>query len=409
MNFKRIGALALSAALAFSLLSGCQKGDGSASSGAASSQEEAQTMDLTGVTDPILATAGVSSDTVIATVGDVSVTAGVWLQWVAAYVDQYAPYYTDGLPWHEDDGEGTLEDAVKQAALQLSQLYALLPGQAEALGVAVTEEDLAESVASLTSMEEDLGSQEMAQHYLWQIPLTREIYLEMRRSAIAADKIQQARYGENGTDRPTDAQVLEYAENEQGMYRTKHILLKTVDTNSPVQDENGVYTGEYEPLDEATVAAQKATAEDLLAQLKASKEPVALFDTLMQEYSEDEGLATNPDGYEACQGQMVEAYETAALQLKEGEFSDLVESPFGYHIILRLPLSADNYRDSYVSYLMDQDNMKLLDANAAELTQAYEDVDLEQFYENLTALRNTVSEELAQLQAQDSAQDSDQE
>lgn len=405
MNFKRMGALALSAALALSLLSGCKSADGSASSGASSSQAEVPTMDLTGVTDPIEATAGVSSDTVVATVGDVSITAGVWLQWVTAYVDQYAPYYPDGLPWHEDEGSGTLEDAVKEAALQLSQLYALLPGQAEELGVGVTEEDLADTLTSLAGMEEDLGSAEMVQHYLWQIPLTQEVYLEMRRSAIAADKIQQARYGEDGTARPTDAQVLEYAENEQGIYRTKHILLKTVDTNSPLKDENGAYTGEYEPLDEATVAAQKAKAEDLLAQLKASKEPVALFDTLMQENSEDEGLATSPDGYEATRGQMVEAYETAALTLNEGEFSDIVESPFGYHIILRLPLSADNYRDSYVAYLTDQDNMKLLDGSTAQTTQMYEDVDLEQFYEKLTALRNTVSEELAQLQAQDSDQE----
>ena len=132
-------------------------------------------MDLTGVTDPIQATAGVSGDTVIATVGDIKVSAAQWLQWVTAYVDQYAPYYTDGLPWKEDSGSGTLEDAMKQAALQMAQLYALMPGEAAKMGLTVTEDDLAESKANLTKMEEDLGGAEIADHYLWQIPMTREV------------------------------------------------------------------------------------------------------------------------------------------------------------------------------------------------------------------------------------------
>ena len=223
----------------------------------------------------------------------------------------------------------------------------------------------------------------------------------MRLSAMASGAIQEARYGENGTQRPTDAQVLAYATDELGIaYRVKHILLTTVDTSKPLTDEDGKQTGEYEPLDEATVAEKRKLAEDILAQLEGSSDPVALFDDLMHQYSEDTGLSSNPDGYDAQEGQMVEPFEKASLALKEGEFSGIVESAFGYHIILRLPIIADNYRDDYVTYLMTQDNEKLLDSDPAATNEVYDSMDLKAFYENLTALRNTVAQELAAVETE---------
>lgn len=409
MNMKRFGALALCAALSLSLLAGCKSGDpagsssdrSSSSSSGSSSQTEEPTLDLTGVTDPYLATAGVAGDTVVAQAGGVDITAAQWLQWAASYADQYAQYFGSDLPWDQDDGSGTMEDAIKEAALQMAQLYALLPGEAAREGVAVDDSQLAEDEASLDKMAEDLGGDEMAQHYLWQIPLTRQSYLDMRLSAMASGAIQEARYGENGTQRPTDAQVLAYATDELGIaYRVKHILLTTVDTSKPLTDEDGKYTGEYEPLDEATVAEKRKLAEDILAQLEGSSDPVALFDDLMHQYSEDTGLSSNPDGYDAQEGQMVEPFEKASLSLKEGEFSGIVESAFGYHIILRLPIIADNYRDDYVTYLMTQDNEKLLDSDPAATNQVYDSMDLKAFYENLTALRNTVAQELAAVETE---------
>lgn len=409
MNMKRFGALALCAALSLSLLAGCKSGDpagsssdrSSSSSSGSSSQTEEPTLDLTGVTDPYLATAGVAGDTVVAQAGGVDITAAQWLQWAASYADQYAQYFGSDLPWDQDDGSGTMEDAIKEAALQMAQLYALLPGEAAREGVAVDDSQLAKDEANLDKMAEDLGGDEMAQHYLWQIPLTRQSYLDMRLSAMASGAIQEARYGENGAQRPTDAQVLAYATDELGIaYRVKHILLTTVDTSKPLTDEDGKQTGEYEPLDEATVAEKRKLAEDILAQLEGSSDPVALFDDLMHQYSEDTGLSSNPDGYDAQEGQMVEPFEKASLALKEGEFSGIVESAFGYHIILRLPIIADNYRDDYVTYLMTQDNEKLLDSAPAATNEVYDSMDLKAFYENLTALRNTVAQELAAVETE---------
>ena len=122
------------------------------------------------MTDPYLATAGVAGDTVVAQAGGVDITAAQWLQWAASYADQYAQYFGSDLPWDQDDGSGTMEDAIKEAALQMAQLYALLPGEAAREGVAVDDSQLAKDEANLDKMAEDLGGDEMAQHYLWQIP-----------------------------------------------------------------------------------------------------------------------------------------------------------------------------------------------------------------------------------------------
>ena len=370
-------------------------------------------MDLTGVTDPIQATAGVSGDTVIATVGDIKVSAAQWLQWVTAYVDQYAPYYTDGLPWKEDSGSGTLEDAMKQAALQMAQLYALMPGEAAKMGLTVTEDDLAESKANLTKMEEDLGGTEIADHYLWQIPMTREVYLEMRQSAIASDKIQEARYGENGTNRPTDAQVLEYAATELGVYRTKHILLKTVDTDKPLTDDSDRNTGLYEPLDDATVAEKKKLAEDILTQLDASSDPVGLFDELMNQYSEDTGLSNNPNGYTFTEGQMVTEFYDGAKALAEDEVSELVKSSYGYHIIKRVKLDdsqLDNFKSDIVSAIsgsMDELLQQWIDEAQVETTDLYSTITYENVYDYLPKDVQTLITRPGEESEQSGAQPSD--
>ena len=91
---KRLLALALTCALGLTLLSGCAGGDSSSSSSSSAdssdtSASQVEPMDLTGVTDPYLATAGLAGDTVVATVGESDITAGEVLYWLNYGVELY--------------------------------------------------------------------------------------------------------------------------------------------------------------------------------------------------------------------------------------------------------------------------------------------------------------------------------
>lgn len=91
----------------------------------------------------------------------------------------------------------------------------------------------------------------------------------------------------------------------------------------------------------AAKVAAREKAEELLTQIRERKDTEKTFNDLMNEYSEDTGLETYPDGYTFGLGTMLDAFYDGAAALKIGEVSDLVETDYGYHIIMRLPLDED--------------------------------------------------------------------
>jgi peptidyl-prolyl cis-trans isomerase D len=108
-------------------------------------------------------------------------------------------------------------------------------------------------------------------------------------------------------ERAYNDNIEQYSTPEQ--VRASHILLKT------------------EGKDDAAV---KAKAEDILKQAKAGAD----FGELAKKYSEDEGSAKNGGDLDYfTRGKMVPEFETVAFTLQPGQISDLVKSPFGYHII----------------------------------------------------------------------------
>jgi foldase protein PrsA len=81
---------------------------------------------------------------------------------------------------------------------------------------------------------------------------------------------------------------------------------------------------------EADKAKIRKTAEDVLKRAKNNED----FAQLAQEFSEDPGSKNKGGLYEKFpRGRMVKAFEDASFNLPIGSISDLVETPYGFHII----------------------------------------------------------------------------
>ena len=167
--------------------------------------------------------------------------------------------------------------------------------------------------------------------YLSDMFMDRALFDRMGAANALYDKSFAALYGEDAADYP-DEDVLAYAQ-EQGMLCCKHILIMSIDQS----------TGEA--LSENDLAERKEKVDGLYDQLAAvaddQEKLVELFDELMEANSEDTGLAMYPDGYLFTPGTMVPEFEGATAALAEYGLSEPVESDYGWHIILRLPIDPD--------------------------------------------------------------------
>jgi len=128
-------------------------------------------------------------------------------------------------------------------------------------------------------------------------------------------------YGTEASDFP-DEKVAVFAQEHNFMMAMHILRLKTDDADA-------------DPFGEA---------EDILKQLNdkvGSRNFDEFFKELMNEHSEDGGLMSYPNGYLFLHGDMVPEFSDAAAALDIGEISDIVETTYGYHIIMRIPIDYD--------------------------------------------------------------------
>ena len=390
-NRKRLVAFAL--VLSLTALSGCgPKPSGSAGSGSASgsgsgSSDSITPMDLSQVTDPALAVAGVAGEEVLVKLGTAEITANDYLYWLQRSISDYLEPFGGQmatLPWDTEMSDGlTFGQYMLDNALDAAALHCMLRELARQENLTPDPEVATQVDKQYADMVVQAGSDESRViHTLWTQMLTRDLLINLNENTELFSQLAELYYGENSGHYPTDAEVNAYLD-EVGRYKAKHILLATIDLDT------------REPLDEATVAQKKAQAEDFLAQLRAAEDPIALFDDLMNEHSEDSGLATNPDGYTTAKGEMVAPFEQAALALKAGEISEVVESDFGYHIILRLPLDPDDFRDDCVTSLMEKRIDQEIERLGLEKTAAFDKLNVGDFWDKLQSLQYAVQIEMA--------------
>jgi len=85
----------------------------------------------------------------------------------------------------------------------------------------------------------------------------------------------------------------------------------------------------------ATNNVGKEEALGIITELKEKLEEGEGFADLAKEHSDCPSGSKGGDLGEFGRGAMVSEFEEVAFNLKKGEFSDIVETDFGYHLIQR--------------------------------------------------------------------------
>lgn len=322
-------------------------------------------------------------DTVVATADGEDVTWEEYHYWLNYFV-QYTQLVAlqngitlSGWDANELSADHTNGEVVTLNAEQMLRQYHAVPAMAKERGTELTEEDEAQLLSifeqnadSVTGDQDGTCTDEEAaafEDYLAEQFISRDFFDYMNEMGALSNDMFAAEYGESGEKYP-DEDALAYADS-LGIRAAKHILLLTMDMS----------TGQA--LSEEEIAEKKAKIDDIHSQLAAvADDPEALeelFDQLTADNTEDTGYTAYPDGYTYVPGVMVSEFEGAVSALPEGGLSEVVETSYGYHVIMRVPVQPD-------AVVMDTSgqsvNLRAAAADAAfgqELSAAMEKVDIQ--------------------------------
>ena len=318
-------------------------------------------------------------------------------QAVSELEDLYQSYSGTSVDWDGkfmfDDSITNIEWCLKRAAQQAAR-YRVVEAKANELGLTLTEDQQSAIDEQLESIKEqyvtsDDDSDTQLQAFFATYGYTEDSYKERCRLNYLYTNLFTELYGDQGS-KLSDEKVQAYAE-ENDYITSAHILFLTTET---VTADDG--TTSSQAISDEAKAEKKAKAEELCAELKAisdDSERWARFKELMNEYSEDPGLEQFPEGYCFTTGSMVDEYDDASRALEEYQVSDVVESKFGYHIIMRLPVKgtdlvsySNGYQQSVVplTYLaapveFDSDVADWASSATIKYTKLYDSIDFSQF------------------------------
>ena len=319
-----------------------------------------------------------SPDTVVLRVNGQPVLWSEFFSWVYSIAPQMEDYFgiTD---WSADfpgfvtaSGDSSCNAYVHSYAVTSSVQLAIILQKAAELGADLSEEQQASLEETFAHFRDEEDFADVLNEYF----ITEEYLRTQYEATTLYDNLYTKLFGDDGADCPEE-DVLQYIV-DQGYLYAKHILFTTVDDNR-------------QPLDEDTVAQKRADAEAVLAQLKACpvEERAQLFDRLLDQYGEDPGMRSRPDGYYFLPGTMVPEFEEAAKALEQDQVSEIVETSYGYHILFRPAMSADHLMDyddqyyqpytvrSFVSAaLFSNMTYDWYDAAEVEFTPGFETLDL---------------------------------
>ncbi|MBQ9648134.1 MAG: peptidylprolyl isomerase [Oscillospiraceae bacterium] len=324
---------------------------------------------------------GVPSDEIVALVDGNGAEAELFTYWLGDTCSNLQSYYSINVAenWDTAVSDGsTLREFIREDVFSAIKQQLVMENLAGKYGVTLSQE-VENGLAEARENNIELLGEDGYRAAIYQLGLSEAGYDRVVRM-YALNRALYDAYNTPGSELYASDDVLHTWAVGVGYITADHILIPTVDlaTRGRLSDEE--------------IAANRALAEDLLARLRASDDPAALFKELADAYSQDTGRALNPDGYTFTHGTMVASFDDAARALGEGEISGIVESEYGYHIILRKPLdvaaAADAVRDEYFNVLIGAE----VENAEMELSPAAERFDVAALYDALTAAQSVENE-----------------
>lgn len=260
-----------------------------------------------------------------------------------SYYDMYGDLLNeDGTAKWSESLEGTpLNQLAKEQAESNALSYAILENVSAAHNISLTDEDKSAMETDLNSYIEQLGGEEAYAQNLKEMGISQESF-----ERVSATSYLYQHLIELAQD-PSSS--LYQAPSDNDAY-VDHILLatKNTETNEPLSDEE--------------IQAKKTLAGELLAQLQAAEDLETLFTQLAEEHGEDPGRAAEAGYLINPETNFVQEFLDAAFTLKPGEISGIVESDYGYHILLRKELTENQLATVAESHLADYLDQQMAEA-----------------------------------------------
>ena len=227
----------------------------------------------------------------------------------------------------------TLLDYTADSVIENNWGYML----ANKYGIDFTEEDLDEIEAGLADERAYFDSEEEFYAALEESGFTEDLLRRLIAQQIMCNRAYEELYGKEGALLvPSDDEIRTALMEDY--VRVYHVLAA------------------FDSFDGDKDLALEV-AQDMLERLKDGED---IYE-MAQNESDDPGMYDNVDGYFFTYNKMVEPFEKAAFALEVGELSDIVETSYGYHIILRLEQEEyidenwDSVREEYINTIFNKE------------------------------------------------------
>lgn len=291
-----------------------------------------------------------ASDTFV-TVNGYDIPLDVYRYWYSM-VDGYYFSQGDAAFWEENSAMfPTLQGYAEYYLLQSSWSQIL----AAQYDITLNEDDQATVEEYLAQEKTYFETEEEYEAALVQAGLTEDLLRRIIETEVMGNRVYEELYNKEGALLvPSDDEI----KNDIGenYVRVHHILIS--------YDHFSGLEGYEDLTDDELKSAALNLANNLLEQLQAG---LGNIYELAQTEGDDPGMVDNAEGYLFTYGEMVEPFETASFGLEVGEMSGLVETDYGWHIIVRLEQDQwlednwDTARETYVSSKFNADINKLLE------------------------------------------------